>query len=150
MVNARASGITFTVDPVTADDSKILLEANWGLGEGVVSGAESVDGFVVDKESLEILARHVGNKVKCVVYTKDGADWADVPEHMQNMPCISDEEIVEIARVAKVCGTESRGTAGHGVGSRPGFVVSRESFLATNASGQGGGEEEGICIQSHC
>ena len=101
MVNARASGITFTVDPVTADDSKILLEANWGLGEGVVSGAESVDGFVVDKESLEIVARHVGNKVRCVVYTKDGADWADVPEHMQNMPCISDEEIIEIAKVAK-------------------------------------------------
>jgi len=101
MVNARASGITFTVDPVTADDSKILLEANWGLGEGVVSGAESVDGFVVDKESLEITARHVGNKVKCVVYTKDGADWADVPEHMQNTPCISDEEIIEIAKVAK-------------------------------------------------
>lgn len=101
MVNARASGITFTVDPVTADDSKILLEANWGLGEGVVSGGESVDGFVVDKESMEILARHVGNKVKCVVYTKDGADWVDVPEHMQSMPCISDEEILEIARVAK-------------------------------------------------
>jgi pyruvate,water dikinase len=101
MVNARASGITFTVDPVTADDSKIILEANWGLGEGVVSGAESVDGFVVDKESLEIVARHVGNKVKCVVYTKEGADWADVPDHMQNMPCISDEEILEIARVAK-------------------------------------------------
>jgi len=101
MVNARASGITFTVDPVTADDSKILLEANWGLGEGVVSGAESVDGFVVDKESLEISARHVGRKVKCVVYTKDGADWADVPEPMQSMPCISDEEILEIAKVAK-------------------------------------------------
>ena len=101
MVNARASGITFTVDPVTADDSKILLEANWGLGEGVVSGAESVDGFVVDKENLEIVARHVGNKVRCVVYTKDGADWADVPEHMQSMPCISDEEIIEIAKVAK-------------------------------------------------
>jgi pyruvate, water dikinase len=101
MVNARASGITFTVDPVTADDSKIILEANWGLGEGVVSGAESVDGFVVDKENLEILARHVGNKVRCVVYTKDGADWADVPDPMQSMPCISDEEIIEIAKVAK-------------------------------------------------
>jgi pyruvate,water dikinase len=101
MVNARASGITFTVDPVTADDSKILLEANWGLGEGVVSGAESVDGFVVDKESMEIVGRHVGNKVKCVVYTKDGADWADVPANMQSMPCISDEEILEIARAAK-------------------------------------------------
>lgn len=101
MVNARASGITFTVDPVTADDSKILLEANWGLGEGVVSGAESVDGFVVNKDTLEIVARHVGNKSKCVVYTEDGADWADVPADMQGMPCISDEEIVEIARVAR-------------------------------------------------
>ena len=101
MVNARGSGITFTVDPVTADASKIILEANWGLGEGVVSGAESVDGFVVDKESMEIVARHVGHKVKCVVYTKDGADWADVPAHMQGMPCISDEEILEIARVAE-------------------------------------------------
>ncbi|MBN2033780.1 MAG: PEP/pyruvate-binding domain-containing protein [Deltaproteobacteria bacterium] len=101
MVNARASGIAFTVNPVDGDDSKIILEANWGLGEGVVSGAESVDGFVVDKETLEIAARHMGNKSKCVVYMEDGADWADVPADMQGIPCISDEEIVEIARVAR-------------------------------------------------
>ena len=101
MVNARASGITFTVDPVTGDDSKIILEANWGLGEGVVSGAESVDGFVVEKADLEITKRHVGRKTKCVVNTEDGADWADVPENMQGTPCVSDDEILEIARVAR-------------------------------------------------
>jgi pyruvate,water dikinase len=101
MVNARASGIAFTVNPVDGDGSKILLEANWGLGEGVVSGAESVDGFVVDKDKLEVAARHLGKKIKCVVYTEDGADWAEVPAHMQDMPCISDEEIIEIAKVAK-------------------------------------------------
>ena len=101
MVNARASGITFTVDPVMGDDSKIILEANWGLGEGVVSGAESVDGFVVDKESLEIVKRHVGQKTKCVVNTEKGAGWADVPEKMRGTPCISDGEIIEISRVAR-------------------------------------------------
>jgi pyruvate,water dikinase len=101
MVNARAAGIAFTVDPVTGDDSKIILEANWGLGEGVVSGAESVDGFVVNKESLEIVARHVGTKSKCVLYTEQGADWVDVPADMQSTSCISDEEIIEISRVAK-------------------------------------------------
>jgi pyruvate,water dikinase len=101
MVNARASGITFTVDPVTGDDSKIILEANWGLGEGVVSGAESVDGFVVEKADLEITKRHLGRKTKCVVNTEDGADWADVPENMQGTPCVSDDEILEIARVAR-------------------------------------------------
>ena len=101
MVNARASGIAFTVDPVTGDDSKIILEANWGLGEGVVSGAESVDGFVVKKEDLEILERHVGMKTRCVVNTEEGADWADVPGKMQGMPCVSDEEIREISRIAR-------------------------------------------------
>ena len=106
MVNARASGIIFTVDPVTGDDSKIILEANWGLGEGVVSGAESVDGFVVDKANLEITKRHVGRKTKCVVNTEDGADWADVPKKMQATPCISDDEILEIAGVAR--STEKR------------------------------------------
>lgn len=101
MVNARASGITFTVDPVTGDESKIILEANWGLGEGVVSGAESVDGFVVEKANLEINKRHLGRKTKCVVNTEDGADWADVPENMQGTSCVSDDEILEIARVAR-------------------------------------------------
>lgn len=101
MVNARASGIAFTVNPVDGDASRILLEANWGLGEGVVSGAENVDGFTVIKEDLAISGRHIGNKSKCVIYTKTGADWADVPDKMRNMPCLSDEEIIEIARIAK-------------------------------------------------
>lgn len=101
MVNARASGISFTVDPVTGDPKKIIIEANWGLGEGVVSGAESVDGFVVDKETLNVTKSHVGNKTKCVVNTKQGAEWADVPAHMQGIPCISEEEIKEIAKVGK-------------------------------------------------
>ncbi len=101
MVRARSSGICFTVDPVTGDATKIILEANWGLGEGIVSGAESVDGFVVDKESLQIVSGQVGKKATCVVNLEKGATWAEVPENMQNISCISDEEVVEIARVAK-------------------------------------------------
>jgi len=101
MVNARSSGITFTVDPVTDDFSKMIIEANWGLGEGVVSGGECVDGFVVDKESLNVIKSHIANKVQCVVRKEDGTRWAEVPAHMQAMPCISDEEVKEIAKVAR-------------------------------------------------
>lgn len=101
MVNARASGIAFTVNPIDGDPSKITIEANWGLGEGVVSGAESVDTFQVDKDSLEIVSRNVGNKQRGVFYTETGADWADIPAKMRGAPCLSDAEIVEIARVAK-------------------------------------------------
>jgi len=49
MVRALCSGIGFTVDPITGDTSKVIVESNWGLGEGVVSGAESVDRFVLQK-----------------------------------------------------------------------------------------------------
>jgi pyruvate,water dikinase len=101
MVNARASGIVFTVNPVDGDSSKILLEANWGLGEGVVSGAESVDGFVVNKKGLEIEGVHLGYKSKYVIYSDKGADWADVPDKMRRLPCISDDEVHEIAGIAK-------------------------------------------------
>jgi len=106
MVNSRASGIAFTVNPVDGDASQILLEANWGLGEGVVSGAESVDGFVVNKNTLEIKDRHIGNKTKYVIFTDQGADWADMPEKLQSVSCLSDEEVIEIARIAK--DTEAR------------------------------------------
>jgi pyruvate,water dikinase len=101
MVNARASGIAFTVNPVDGDSSKILLEANWGLGEGVVSGAESVDGFVVNKKGLEIEGAHIGYKSKYVIHSDKGADWADVPDKMRRLPCISEDEVREIARIAR-------------------------------------------------
>jgi len=101
MVNARSSGIVFTVNPVDGDASRILLEANWGLGEGVVSGAESVDGFVVNKKGLEIEGAHIGNKSKYVIYSEKGADWTDVPGKMRHLPCISDDEIREIAGIAR-------------------------------------------------
>jgi len=101
MVNARASGIGFTVNPVDGDGSKIIIEANWGLGEGVVSGAESVDGFVVDKASLEILTRSIGAKTRCVVNKERGAEWDDVLLEKQRVACLSDEEIQEVAKLAR-------------------------------------------------
>ena len=38
MVEARAAGVMFTLDPLNGDRSKIVMEACWGLGEGVVKG----------------------------------------------------------------------------------------------------------------
>jgi len=101
MVNACSSGIGFTVNPVTGDDSKIVIECNWGLGEGVVSGVESVDRFVVDKESLEIIERFIGRKEKQVSSKDRGVVWEEVPLDKQSIPCLRDVEVVEVAKLAK-------------------------------------------------
>jgi len=100
MVNATAAGIGFTIDPVLGDDSKVIIEANWGLGEGVVSGVENVDRWTVDKQTLNIVESSIGKKIKCVVNLEKSADWAEVPADKQGKPCLSDEEIKAVAEVA--------------------------------------------------
>jgi pyruvate,water dikinase len=100
MVNVKAAGIGFTIDPVTGDDSKVIIEANWGLGEGVVSGVENVDRWSVDKRTFKIVERSIGKKTKCVINLKKGADWCEVEPDKQGEPCLSDEEIKAVAGVA--------------------------------------------------
>jgi pyruvate,water dikinase len=54
IVDARAAGVTFTLNPTNGDPSKVVIEGNWGLGETVVSGICNPDKFVVDKVTREI------------------------------------------------------------------------------------------------
>jgi pyruvate,water dikinase len=100
MVNARSAGIAFTVDPVTADTSRIVISANWGLGEGVVSGAESVDRFVVDKEGFAIVESSIAKKARQIINKKRGVGWEAVPTKKQSLPCLSDDEVIAVAKIA--------------------------------------------------
>ena len=102
MVNAYSAGISFTVDPITGDASKVIIESNWGLGEGVVSGVENVDRFIVKKETLEIIERAVGKKTKHVSSRGTGVVWEDVSPDKQCLPSLNDEEIKEVARLAMI------------------------------------------------
>lgn len=101
MVNARAAGVAFSVDPIRRDASKIIIEGNWGLGEGVVSGESDVDRFVLDKESLEILEQRIGYKSRGFIRKMEGAGWEDTPEEIRSAPCINSEEVKEIAKLTK-------------------------------------------------
>ncbi len=71
MIQAEASGILFTVDPVTNDKNKIVTEAIYGLGEMIVQGAVTPDHYVVDKKSQVILEKQVNFQEKML--TKKGA-----------------------------------------------------------------------------
>ena len=52
MVQSQASGVMFTIEPLTSDKSKITIEAVYGLGEAIVSGEVTPDLFIIDKEEL--------------------------------------------------------------------------------------------------
>jgi pyruvate,water dikinase len=100
MVNARSAGISFTLDPVTGDTSRIIINSSWGLGVGVVSGTGDVDHFVVDKKSLKILDSSIGKKTRKVVSGKRGVGRDEVPTRQQSASSLSDDEVAAIAKLA--------------------------------------------------
>ncbi len=102
MVNSRAAGVMFTMNPVTGDAGQIIIEGNYGLGESVVSGAVTPDDFVIDKKDLSIVERRLSKKM--VRYIRDPNTGktvhTEVPSDQQEAPCINDEEIGKLAELA--------------------------------------------------
>jgi pyruvate,water dikinase len=101
MVNARCAGVCFTVHPVTGDLAKAMIEANYGLGESVVSGVVSVDCYVVDKESLKVTYKTLGEKKLQIIPTGSGVSEEEVPPEKREAFVISDEEAAEIVKLGK-------------------------------------------------
>ncbi|MDD5163685.1 MAG: PEP/pyruvate-binding domain-containing protein, partial [Candidatus ainarchaeum sp.] len=58
MIESTASGIMFTADP-TGDETKIIIEAGFGLGEAIVSGSITPDNYVIDKNSMSIVEKRI-------------------------------------------------------------------------------------------
>ena len=104
MVNARAAGVMFTLNPAGGDPSKIVIEANWGLGESVVSGEVTPDWFLVDKVAIEILKRTISRKTVEHVVDPDTGEVVsrEIPAERQNASCLSDEEILELTRLGRL------------------------------------------------
>ncbi len=103
MVNSRAAGVMFTINPVTGNRDEIVIEGNFGLGETVVSGAVNPDDFVLDKDTLKIKERRIARKtVKFIRDPKTGKTiHQDIPEAEQKIVCVSDQELNRLGELAK-------------------------------------------------
>jgi pyruvate,water dikinase len=101
MTRARSAGVGFTSHPITGDTSKIVLEGNWGLGESIVQGVVVPDKFIVDKETLTLIDKKVSTKEKLIQFSDQGVVMADVPSGKRQLACLSDEEALKVAELAK-------------------------------------------------
>lgn len=103
MVAAEAAGVLLTIDPITGDESTIVIEGAYGLGAAVVNGEVTPDHVSVDKAQLAIRSKSIG--AKSIAYRFDssgqGTRREAVQRDLQDKPCFSDAEIVELARLGK-------------------------------------------------
>ncbi len=103
MVDAKAAGVMFTVNPVNGDESKVVIEGSFGLGEAVVSGNVTPDRYLVDKVTLEIEERVISDKGSEYAYnpkTKE-MEYKELPPDRRKLPCLEDREILELTKISK-------------------------------------------------
>lgn len=106
LVSPRVAGVMFTRHPDAGDPSRLLITANYGLGESVVSGTVEPDTIIVKREPngvLTIQKRELGSKTRRhVASSSGGVTTEDVPERERSVACLNDTEVLKLARLGVV------------------------------------------------
>ena len=104
MVNATKAGVIFTANPSTSDTSEIVIEAGYGLGEAVVSGAINPDMYTIDKNTFVIKDKKVLRQDFMIVLdTNLSRNVKRILEDEEaTRQKLSDAEIIKLAKLAKM------------------------------------------------
>lgn len=103
MINSHVSGVTFTVNPVSKRVDEMLINAVYGLGEGLVSGKLNPDQFICRKnreEVIEIVESQVASKHEKTVFDNEkgkGIKTVKTDDPMKDKSCLATQQVIDIA-----------------------------------------------------
>ncbi len=99
MVESEMSGIMFTLDPVTNDKSKVVIEGILGLGEMIVQGAVTPDHYEVEKKAKTIITKVVHVQEKIMERVNGKTSVSVLPKSRGAKQKLTDEQILALAAV---------------------------------------------------
>ncbi|MBN2054324.1 hypothetical protein JW905_05345 [bacterium] len=95
-VAAAVAGVMFTANPVSGRRDEVVINALFGLGEGVVNGMLAVDMYRVYRGV--VIERLVADKESMAAPAAGGGiALAVVAEELRAVPCLSDSQVLELA-----------------------------------------------------
>nr|XP_053638125.1 prodigiosin synthesizing transferase PigC-like [Cherax quadricarinatus] len=104
MVEAEVAGVMFTIDPVTVNPAYIVITANYGLGESVVSAVVDSDTIVVRRswrDQLSLVHTKLGaKKIKYTIKEEGGPVKEEVSEEERRKVCLSETTALRLAGLA--------------------------------------------------
>lgn len=101
MVDADAAGVAFSADPVSGRRRIAIVSAVWGIGTQLVGGDEDSDTWTV-KDDV-ILNRKIATKRYAHRAGPEREVAVAVPDDIRSKPALSDEQVVEVAELARKC-----------------------------------------------
>ncbi|MDD5239699.1 MAG: phosphoenolpyruvate synthase [Candidatus Nanoarchaeia archaeon] len=148
MVDSTKSGVAFSVDPVSQDPNKIVIEAGFGLGEAVVSGSINPDNYVVSKDEFKILETKIMKKDFMIRRSPEGKNiHIDLEEPKSTSKVLDDEEIVQLAKAIKMIEDHYGGKpqdSEWAVEGKKLYIVQTRPITTLREKGVGGPEEKAI------
>ncbi|SFJ16252.1 pyruvate, water dikinase [Paenibacillus sp. UNC496MF] len=100
MVFPEASGILFTADPITSNRKLASIDAGFGLGEALVSGLVSADGYTVRDD--QIVDKRIAAKTLAIHGRPEGGtETRPVEPWLQGTQVLTDDQIVRLARLGR-------------------------------------------------
>ncbi|MCC6224190.1 MAG: hypothetical protein IT201_11960 [Thermoleophilia bacterium] len=103
MIDADCAGVLFTANPITGATDQIVIEANFGIGESVVSGRSLNDFYVLDKQTLAVSERRIARKTVMVTLDRGkGSDRLEeeVPPGRASEPVLADSGLAELGETS--------------------------------------------------
>lgn len=100
MVDSEASGVMFSVNPISKDANEIMIEAGYGLGEMTVQGMITPDNFILDKEKLEIKQKDIQSQERMPVFRNGENQEVNVPKDKASLQCIDDKDVKRLGELA--------------------------------------------------
>jgi pyruvate,water dikinase len=99
-INGEKSGITFTANPVNGRRDQVVINASWGLGESIVSGAVSPDQWVVNKKSGKSVETTISKKKVMTTQKDKGTELIKTPKNLQEKPVLTQKDITILNELA--------------------------------------------------
>lgn len=106
MVEAESAGVLFSRHPLNGDPGVMIITANYGLGESVVSGSAEPDTFYIKrshKDEVTILGSKAGAK-KMLIQMDEGTSIKEVEldEDKRKQLCLKEEIVLKLAKLGVI------------------------------------------------
>jgi phosphohistidine swiveling domain-containing protein len=100
MVDAKSAGVMFTRNPLSENESEMMIESNFGLGESVVGGYAVPDRYVVNSKDFSLVSKEIGTKDKIVnIKAGGGVALTSVSGEAGQSSSLSDTEVAKLVQV---------------------------------------------------
>ena len=96
MVQCDVAGVGFSINPISGDLNEMIVDANFGLGESVVSGEGEVDHFTIDRSTRAIRSASIGQKTRKTIGVAGGTSEVRLSSEEGSQPCLKDEQLAQL------------------------------------------------------